>query len=106
LERVDECPQGCGQSVASDQENWPGVSANTFVERRISIEKSLGCIWSARMTDWSRTDGCEVSLWAEVFGLYLERPHDRLVAHRWLRGGRFRYSDMKEAAAAADAYVI
>ena len=22
--------------------------------------KSLGCIWSAHMTDWSRTDGCEV----------------------------------------------
>jgi hypothetical protein len=39
-------------------------------------------------------------------GLYLERPHDKLVAHRWLPGGRFRYSDMKEAAAAAEAYVI
>jgi hypothetical protein len=48
----------------------------------------------------------DVDQYQHVFGLYLERPHDKLVAHRWLRGGRFRYSDMKEAAAVADAYVI
>jgi hypothetical protein len=41
----------------------------------------------------------------EVFGLYLERPHDGPTV--LLReGGRFRYGDLKEAAAAAKAYVV
>jgi hypothetical protein len=40
----------------------------------------------------------------EFFGLYLERPHDGPTVLLWERG-RFRYSDLKEAAAAAEAYV-
>jgi hypothetical protein len=35
----------------------------------------------------------------QVFGLYLKRPRGDALVH-WRRSGRFRYSDLKEAAPA------
>ena len=49
----------------------------------------------------------EPDQYRKVFGLYLERPREtRMYCYAEIRYGRFRYSDLKEAARAAEAYVV